>query len=87
MVPKIPINSGSTPTPYLDKVVLAQGGGGVPPTSTHFNIGKEVDAFRRDASASTVCCGPRASFFFPPFRLNKFKECNVSFQATAWFKK
>ena len=31
--------------------------------------------------ASTTC-----SFFFF-FRLNKFKECNVSSQATAWFKK
>jgi hypothetical protein len=27
--PKIPKNSGSTPTPCLDKAVLAQGGGGV----------------------------------------------------------
>ena len=26
-----------------------------------------------------------ASFFL--LRLNKFKECNVSSQATAWFKK
>ena len=30
VVPKIPKNSGSTPTPCLDKAVLAQGGGGVP---------------------------------------------------------
>ena len=29
VVPKIPKNSGSTPTPCLDKAVLAQGGGGV----------------------------------------------------------
>ena len=29
MVPKIPKNGGSTPTPCLDKAVLAQGGGGV----------------------------------------------------------
>ena len=32
----------------------------------------------------------RATFglcFFFLFRLNKFKECNVSSQATAWFKK
>ena len=29
VVPKIPKTSGSTPTPCLDKAVLAQGGGGV----------------------------------------------------------
>ena len=29
MAPKIPKDSGSTPTPSLDKAVLAQGGGGV----------------------------------------------------------
>ena len=29
LVPKIPENSGSTPTACLDKAVLAQGGGGV----------------------------------------------------------
>ena len=27
------------------------------------------------------------TMFFFLFRLNKFKECNVSSQATAWFKK
>ena len=31
-----------------------------------------------------VPCSCLLSFFF---RLNKFKECNVSSQATAWFKK
>ena len=29
LVPNIPKNSGSTPTPCLDKAVLAHGGGGV----------------------------------------------------------
>ena len=30
---------------------------------------------------------PPSGFFFLVSRLNKFKECNASSQATAWFKK
>ena len=37
-------------------------------------------ALREPGTAVTV-------FFFFFLRLNKFKECNVSSQATAWFKK
>ena len=48
MVPKIPKNSGSTPTPCLDKAVLAQGGGGVP-----------WPGKRQAHRQRPVCLGPR----------------------------
>ena len=35
----------------------------------------------------TLSGGGGGSLLFFFLRLNKFKECNVSSQATAWFKK
>ena len=53
LVPKIPKNSGSTPTPCLAKEVFAQGGGGVPWVVRHTN---------QDTTWCAVCgaCGNEA---------------------------
>ena len=66
MVPKNPKNSGSTPTPCLDKAVLAQGGGGVRTTfrEESHKTGVLAPAWCKPKVAERIPCVPFARAVF-----------------------
>ena len=54
-------NSGSTPTPCLDKAVLAQGGGGVRPKLGRHSLMQSLDCSGYPRPTVSICVGGFAS--------------------------